>query len=77
MTFHPTSKAYGLYALPEYIKASQLCSVLGISRSSLFNAARQGLFPTPIRIGIRSYRWVKQDLLTYFGESSTWRVAHD
>lgn len=77
MPFDKASKLYGLYGLPEYIKASELCPVLGISRSTLFNSARRGLFPAPVRIGARAYRWLKQDLLAYFGESHACEASHE
>ena len=29
----------------------------GLSRSSLYRLMRQGLFPEPIRVGVRAVRW--------------------
>ena len=34
----------------------------GLSRSSLYRLMRQGLFPEPIRVGIRAVRWPSSEV---------------
>ena len=37
----------------------------GLSRSSLYRLMRQGLFPEPIRVGVRAVRWPSSEIETW------------
>lgn len=39
------------------LKRSQVEAVTGLSRSSIYRLMRRGLFPEPIKIGMRAVRW--------------------
>ena len=34
----------------------------GLSRSSLYRLMRQGMFPEPIRVGVRAVRWPSSEI---------------
>ena len=34
----------------------------GLSRSSLYRLMRQGLFPKPLRVGVRAVRWPSSEI---------------
>lgn len=37
----------------------------GLSTSSIYRLMRQGLFPEPIRIGVRAVRWPSSEINTW------------
>lgn len=44
----------------------------GISRSSLYNMIKDGLFPKPVSIGIRSSGWIQSEVNAWIQE----RIIH-
>jgi prophage regulatory protein len=45
--FHPGS----------LLRLADVCKMLGLSRSSIYNRLSEGNFPKPVRLGIRAVRW--------------------
>lgn len=39
----------------------------GLSQSSIYRLMRQGLFPEPIRIGVRAVRWPASEIEAWLG----------
>jgi prophage regulatory protein len=45
-----------LYRLP------QVCALVGLRRSALYNAVSRGEFPKPLKIGRRAVAWRRSDI---------------
>ena len=43
----------------------EVLQVCGFSKSNMYNLIEQGLFPEPVRIGPRSVRWRKSDVVDW------------
>ncbi len=41
----------------------QVCARTGLSKSTLYRHIKQGYLPAPIQIGLRSPRWVEEELV--------------
>jgi prophage regulatory protein len=50
------------------LRLKDVCALLGMSRSTVYNRISEGSFPRPARVGIRSVRWRAEDL-------SAWRKS--
>lgn len=44
------------------LKISDLKSITGLSRSSIYRASADGSFPRPIKLGQRSSGWLKSEI---------------
>lgn len=47
------------------ITRKQLEERIGLSRSSLYRLMRSGLFPEPVRIGVRAVRWREDEIAAW------------
>jgi prophage regulatory protein len=45
------------YRLGTLIRISEVCELLGLSRSTIYKYIADQIFPTPILIGVRAVRW--------------------
>src|SRR5271170_8288783 len=54
--FDPTLNAQRLLRLAE------VCTMIGLKRSSIYRYVSEGRFPPPIRVGIRGVRWKLSDV---------------
>ena len=41
----------------------ELCTLFGVSRSTLYRYVEQGLLPPPLKLGPRCSRWQKHEML--------------
>lgn len=53
-------------AVKRLVKERELCAELGISRAALTAWVKQGLFPAPLRIGVRAIAWLREDIEAHF-----------
>lgn len=51
--------------VPALVKASYVAELLGITQRSVRRLSRQGVLPTPLRIGRRMLRWRKVEVDEY------------
>lgn len=47
------------------IKLPEVLAICGKSRSSVYDAIRNGAFPAPVKVGGRSSAWVKSEILQW------------
>lgn len=47
------------------IRLAEVVTMLGISRSSIYNYVAEGSFPAPVKVGERSVRWKLADVLAW------------
>lgn len=47
------------------LRITELCSILGLSRSTIYARIQYEQFPRPVRISERSVRWRAEDLVTW------------
>lgn len=52
--------------LVELISATELSAEIGVSEATLFRWCKRGLFPQPLRIGLREFRWLKTKVNEHF-----------
>jgi prophage regulatory protein len=55
-------------ALPDevrFIKLREVLTICGKSRSSIYAAIRNGNFPAPVKLGLRSSAWIKSEVLQW------------
>ena len=45
-----------------FIRMEELRRITGISRSGIYDAVRAGLFPAPIRVGLRASAWLSDEV---------------
>ena len=55
--------------------AKKVMEITGLSRVTLWRLARQNLFPTPIRIGIRAVGWRASEIDEWMASRSAERAA--
>lgn len=48
--------------LERILKLKEVVSIVGISRSSVFNYIKKGLFPTSVSLGPRRIGWFESDI---------------
>ena len=44
------------------LRRTEVEEIVGLSRSSIYRLKKEGLFPEPIRIGLRAVRWWLSDI---------------
>lgn len=49
-------------AEPQMLTVKDICSLMKVSRSTLYSWLEQGHFPRPVRVGRSSVRWFADDL---------------
>jgi prophage regulatory protein len=49
------------------LRLSEVITMVGLGRSSIYRYVREGRFPAPIRVGERSVRWKLADVLAWRG----------
>lgn len=55
------------------VKVVEAAAMLGVSRSSLYNMLRDGDFCRPVRIGPRTVRFLRSDVLAWVNTRATAR----
>lgn len=56
---------------PRILRRLQVQERTGLSRSSIYNYIRQGRFPQPIKLGLRSVGWMEDEINQWL------RMQHD
>jgi predicted DNA-binding transcriptional regulator AlpA len=52
--------------LVELISATELSLEIGISEETLYRWVKLGVFPKPLRVGLREFRWLKKTVNGHF-----------
>ena len=52
--------------LVELISAAELSLEIGVTESTLFKWVKLGVFPAPLRVGLRELRWLKKTVNEHF-----------
>lgn len=60
-----------------HLKEQQVCDLRQIKRAKLWKDAKSGLFPAPIRMGVRCTRWIAGDVLDYLQDPPGWIAKHN
>jgi prophage regulatory protein len=47
---------------PRILRRSEIETVIGLSRSSIYNMMAEGTFPKPMRLGRRAVGWLESDV---------------
>lgn len=47
------------------LRLAEVSTMIGLSRSSIYNFVAEGTFPAPIKVGERSVRWKLADVLSW------------
>ena len=50
----------------EYLTRKEVESLLKVSRTTLYEWMKCGLFPRPIRVGLKAVRWPRRDIDAWF-----------
>ena len=50
------------------LKLTEVCKQTGFSKSSVYRLMKNGDFPTPIKVGDRSNRWLDEEIKGYISE---------
>jgi prophage regulatory protein len=59
------------------LRLSEVSTMIGLGRSSIYRYVSEGRFPSPIHVGYRSVRWKLADVLTWRAHiSGTGALAH-
>jgi predicted DNA-binding transcriptional regulator AlpA len=57
---------------PEFLTVKEVSTLVGRSRSSIYEDEKKGQFPEHVKIGASS-RWVKSEVLAWIAEQATKR----
>jgi prophage regulatory protein len=49
----------------QFIRISDVLVITGLSRASIYNGIKKGSFPAQIKLGPKSARWVKSEVLEW------------
>lgn len=52
----------------QVLKISSVCSLTGLSKSSLYRLSAKGLFPLPIKTGVRASAWRFSDIQAWLAD---------
>ena len=52
----------------EFLTASEIALELGITEATLYRWVKLGLFPRPMRLGLRQYRWFKKTVENHYAK---------
>jgi len=58
------------------IRCSEVESLCGIARSTIYTWIARGEFPPPVRLGTRNVAWRESDVAEWLQRRSDWRI-HD
>ena len=50
---------------PGYMSTSEIASMLGIQKNTWLTGAREGIFPEPVKLGPRCFRWSRKSIKTF------------
>ena len=57
------------------IRLTDVCRLVGLSRSTIYRRVSDGTFPRPLRVSERSVRWRMQHILDWSARLAEWRVS--
>ncbi len=49
-------------------RIAHVCTMYGLSRSSIYRLISRGLFPKPVKIGLAAVGWDSDDLAVWYAE---------
>ena len=49
------------------VRLSDVCKLVGLSRSSIYSRLREGSFPAPVKLSDHCVRWPREDLEAWVG----------
>lgn len=49
----------------------KVAEITGLQRSTMYSLIKKGLFPAPVKIGIRAVAWREQDVISWIDARST------
>lgn len=52
----------------KFLRLHDVKALTGLSRSTIYRYAKQGIFPGPARLGRRSIAWVEAEVLAWITE---------
>lgn len=52
----------------QYLRIHEVCTILAISKATIYRMVNDGHFPPPTRLGKRKSRWHIQTVQTWIGE---------
>lgn len=50
------------------LRRKQVEARTGLSRSTIYNRIKQGTFPAPISLGVKSVGWVEDEIQTFLAD---------
>ena len=50
------------------LRRTEVEAVTGLSRSTIYNLMKDGVFPTPVRIGLGAVGWLETEVDTYISD---------
>ncbi|MEY2336337.1 helix-turn-helix transcriptional regulator [Acidithiobacillus ferrianus] len=53
------------------LRIGEVSKIVGISRSSIYNYMKKGVFPEKIRLGVRMVGWLESHVQTWIAEHAT------
>ena len=56
--------------IPQLLKLTQVISVTGLSRATIYRMISQGEFPESVRISARRVAWKSDDLMSWFDDKA-------
>ncbi|MFO1306103.1 MAG: AlpA family transcriptional regulator [Burkholderiales bacterium] len=60
---------------PALLRLKQVSEIVGLSRSTIYNAIHAGTFPRPIRVGGRAVRWKATEIQGWMDERESPRSS--
>ena len=54
---------------PLLIDSKEVCSLIGVSRGTLFRMRREGKLPTPMQVSSRLVKWRRSDIMAWIESS--------
>ncbi len=52
----------------KFLRLHHVKAMTGLSRSTIYRYAKQGIFPVPAKVGLRSIAWVEAEVLAWIAE---------
>ena len=62
---------------PSLLRLSEVCQVVGLSRSTIYASIALGRFLRPVKVGVRSVRWRVEAVRDWIGPSPTDHPVRD
>ena len=54
--------------MTKLLKINEICSILGVSRSTIWRWVRNGTLPAPIALSSQQRRWTESDVAAFVRE---------